>query len=114
MPGTLVHVGSVISCPHGGQTTIASKNGRVFVSGMPVATMTDLFTVAGCLFQIPVGAGTKPQPCVRITWVAPATRVFVMGQPVVLQLSSGICQSIEQIPQGPPIVGATQTRVLGM
>jgi hypothetical protein len=63
---------------------------------------------------VPVGAGTKPQPCVKVQWATPATRVKVLGQPVLLQSSSGVCQSAEQIPQGAPVIAATQTRVRGM
>jgi hypothetical protein len=78
-----------------------------------VATIGDNYSVAGCPFQIPIGTGTKPQPCVSLRWIAPAVRVKVGGQPVVLQASSGICQSAEQIPQGPPTVVSTQMRVKG-
>jgi hypothetical protein len=49
-----------------------------------------------------------------LQWVAPATRVKVNGQPAILKTSSGICQSAEQVPQGPPNVVVTQTRVKGM
>ena len=40
-------------------------------------------------------------------------RLLVNGQPVIWNSSTGICQSAEQIPQGPPIVAATQIRVSG-
>lgn len=113
MPGFLVHVGAAAMCPHAGQVSIVSSNTRVLVSGQPVATLADTFTVAGCPFQIPFGVGTKPQPCVRVQWIVPATRVFVNGQPVILQTSGGVCLSVEQIPQGPPTVTVTQTRVVG-
>ena len=69
--------------------------------------------VSGCPFQIPVGAGTKPQPCIKIQWIKPALRVKINGQPALLQDSSGLCQSAEQIPQGPPQVVVTQMRVKG-
>jgi hypothetical protein len=46
-------------------------------------------------------------------WLVPALRVKVMGQPVILQTSAGLCQSVEQIPQGPPSVTVAQTRVVG-
>lgn len=111
MPGFLFHVGASAICPHAGQVTTVSSNTRVLVSGQPVATMADVFTVGGCPFQVPIPAGTKPQPCVTVRWLVPATRVMVNGQPAILQTSSGICQSVEQIPQGPPSVVATQTRV---
>ena len=114
MPGFLLHVGATVICPHGGQASTVSTNQRVKVNGMPVALLNDVTTVAGCPFQVPVGTGTKPQPCVKVQWLVPATRVKVMGQFVLLQTSSGLCQSAEQIPQGPPTVITTQTRVRGM
>jgi hypothetical protein len=89
---------------------VITTNSRVLVSGQPVATLADQFLIAGCAFTIPTG---KPQPCVRIQWLTPATRVFVNGQPVILQSSTGLCQSPEQIPQGAPIVVTTQPRVIG-
>jgi hypothetical protein len=109
MPGSLFHVGAVATCPHGGQIATISSNARVLVSGQPVVTLADACFVAGCAF-----APVKPQPCVRVQWLVPATRVLVNGQPVILQTSTGLCQSVEQIPQGPPIVVATQPRVIGV
>jgi hypothetical protein len=89
---------------------------RVFVSALAVAPFTTVITVAGCPFQIPVGAGTKPQPCVTVKWGVPSTRVMVMGQPAAVVASPGpgpaVCQSPEQIPNGPPIVSTFQTRVI--
>jgi hypothetical protein len=113
MPGYLLHVGASVICTHGAQASIVSTNARVKVGGQPVALLNDTTTVAGCLFQVPVGPGTKPQPCVKVQWIVPATRVRVNGQFVLLQTSSGICQSAEQIPQGPPTVVTTQIRVKG-
>lgn len=110
MPGYLMHVGATAICPHGGQVSIISSNTRVMVSSQAVATVNDTYTVAGCAFTIP---GPKPQPCVKVQWLVPATRVKVGGQPVILQASTGLCQSAEQIPQGPPNVLVTQLRVKG-
>jgi hypothetical protein len=110
MPGFLYHVGASAICPHAGQVSTISSNTRVLVSGMPVATLADTSLVAGCPFTIPPG---KPQPCVRVQWLVPAGRVLVMGQPALLQISTGLCLSPEQIPQGPPTVITTQTRVGG-
>jgi hypothetical protein len=111
MPGFLVHVGASAMCPHAGQVTFITTNGRVLVSGQPAVTLPDLFTIAGCPFQVPAGPTTKPQPCVTGRWLVPATRVLINGQPAVVQASTGLCQSVEQIPQGPPNVLVTQTRV---
>jgi uncharacterized Zn-binding protein involved in type VI secretion len=113
MAGFLVTISASAICTHGATVSIAPGNSRVRAGGAPVATIGDNYSVAGCPFQIPIGTGTKPQPCVSLRWIAPAVRVKVDGQPVVLQASSGICQSAEQIPQGPPTVVTTQMRVKG-
>ena len=113
MPGYLLHVSATILCPHGGQATIAPTNSRVKVSGQYVAVVSDTTSVAGCSFQVPVPGGTKPQPCVTVKWLMPALRVKVMGNYVLLKDSQGLCQSAEQIPQGPPNATPTQFRVKG-
>ena len=114
MPGFLVHVGATAICPHAGSVTFTTTNVRVLVSGQPVVTLPDMFTVGGCPFQVPVPGGTKPQPCVTGRWLVTAARILVNGQPAILQTSQGLCQSVEQIPQGPPTVVMTQTRAGGM
>jgi len=113
MPGFLLHVGATLLCPHGGQVSVVPSGGRVLAGGQPVATTGDQFPIAGCPFQVPIGTGTKPQPCVKVQWLVPALRVKVGGQPALLQTSSGICQSAEQIPQGAPSVVVTQVRARG-
>ncbi len=110
MPGFLLHVGASAICPHGGQITIIPSSPRVLVSGQPVATFADTALVAGCAFTVP----GKPQPCIKVQWLVPAARVMVNHQPALLQTSPGLCQSAEQIPQGPPTVIAGQMRVQGM
>jgi len=111
MPGFLFHVGATAMCPHAGQVAVISSNTRVFLSGQPAATFSDTYTIAGCPFTVP---GPKPQPCIKVQWLVPATRVMVNHQPVILQDSTGLCLSAEQIPQGPPNVIVTQIRVKGM
>jgi hypothetical protein len=117
MPGFLLHVNATMQCFHLAPATIAPSQPRVVVSGQPVATMASQITVAGCPFQIPVVAGTKPQPCVTVKWTMPSTRFVVGGQPAALLPSvgtgPGICQSAEQIPQGAPTVSVVQARVIG-
>jgi hypothetical protein len=109
MGAPLFHVGAQAMCPHGGQVSTIPGSPRVSVGGQPVATMADNYLVAGCVFMV----GPKPQPCLKVQWLVPATRVMVGGQPVILQSSSGLCQSAEQIPQGPPSVVMTQLRAMG-
>lgn len=113
MPGFIVTTAASAICTHGASVSIMSSNTRVKAGGAPIAVMSDVYTVSGCPFQVPIGTGTKPQPCVSLRWIAVATRVRVGGQFVVLQTSSAICQSAEQIPQGPPTVVSTQMRVKG-
>ena len=110
MPGPVVHAQAVGTCPHGGILQIISSNSRVLVSGMQAATIADQFVIAGCAFTVPP---SKPQPCVRVQWITPATRVLVNAQPVVLQSSVGLCVSAEGIPAGPPVLTTVQPRVVG-
>ncbi len=112
MPGPMLHVGAGITCTHSAPSSPVTANARVLVGGMPVLLLTDTFPVAGCPFQVPIGTGTKPQPCVKIQWTVPAARVKVNGTPVLIATSTGLCQSAEQIPQGPPVVAGFQTRAI--
>ena len=113
MSGFLVNVSATAQCPHAAKVTIPPGQQRVLVGGEPVATVTDQGSVAGCPFQVPVGPGTKPQPCVTAGWLVGALRVRVGGQAALLEDSSGLCKSAEGIPQGPPSIGTTQVRVQG-
>lgn len=111
MPGFLFHNGAVAQCPHAAPLTFSPSNTRVLVGVLPVATAADVFTISGCPFQIPVGAGTKPQPCVMAT-LAPATKVLINGAPAILNVGPSVCRSAEQIPQGPALIVSTQTKVV--
>lgn len=101
-------MGAAMICPHAGQVTAIPSSPRVMVAGQPVVTMSDTFPIAGCVFTI----GPKPSPCIRVQWLVPATRVQVMGQPVLTAVSTGLCLSPEQAPQGPPTVIVVQPRVI--
>lgn len=111
MPGFLFHVGATATCPHAAPVSVVSTNARVLVGGMPAATLADTYLVTGCPFTLPP---SQPSPCVEVRWLVPAARVLVGGQPVILQASTGLCLSPAQVPQGPPIVQATQVRVAGL
>lgn len=112
MPSGISHVNAQIACPHGAQAKVTPSQTRVKVSGNLVAVAADVTMVAGCTFQIPIGTGTKPSPCTKVQWSTPATRVKAMGKPILLQSSTGLCQSAEQAPQGKAVV-VTQIRVKG-
>jgi hypothetical protein len=47
-----------------------------------------------------------------VQWLVPATRVTVMGQPVLLQTSQNLSLAATQAPQGPATVTVNQTRVI--
>lgn len=111
MPGFLLHVGSTIICPHGGQVSMITNNTQVLTSGQPVVIQSDIFDITGCSFTVPP---TKPQPCVTVKWLLASKRVLINGQPVIEQDSTALCQSSEQIAQGPPIVVTTQMSVRGV
>jgi hypothetical protein len=116
MPGFILHVAAQMTCTHMAPGTVAPSQTRVMVTAQPAALFTGAISVAGCPFQIPVGAGTVPQPCVLIKWAMPSARVMSMGQPFAVIPAPGtgpaICQSVEQIPQGPPQVTVVQSRVI--
>jgi hypothetical protein len=107
MAGQMLTVGATLQCPHGAKVSIVSENTRVMLGGQAAATFSDTYTIAGCPFTV----GPKPQPCVRVQWLVPALRVLVNKKPVIVDNSTGLCMSAEQIPQGPPRVVATQVRV---
>ena len=111
MPGFIVQIGASVNCSHSAPATIVPSQAQVKVGGAFAAVLPDTTTVAGCPFQIPIGTGTKPQPCVKVQWTVPATRVKAGGNFVLVQSSNGICQSAEQIPQGPPVIASTQVQV---
>lgn len=110
MPGFLFHIKQLVTCPHSGQVQTTSTNTKVLVNGLPVATMTDISIIAGCTLNV----SGEPHPCVKVLWTAPATKVFVTGQPVLLASSIAICQSVDQAPQGPPVKLPPQQMVGGI
>lgn len=107
MPGPLLHFGATVLCAHGGQAEPTVAVPRVLVSGQPVVTIAAPYVVAGCALPPPPAANG---PCITATWVTSATRVFALGQPVLLQDSQAIC-----VPTGTPLLPiVVQTRVIGI
>jgi uncharacterized Zn-binding protein involved in type VI secretion len=108
MPGPVMQVGAPAMCPHGGQISVITSNTRVLVGGAPAALQADTFPVAGCPFNV----SSAPQPCLTTQWIAVATRVTVMGVPVVILGGTGLCLGPTQAPQGPASILSTQPRVV--
>ncbi|MCL6434017.1 MAG: hypothetical protein K6T90_07320 [Leptolyngbyaceae cyanobacterium HOT.MB2.61] len=107
MPGFLLHQGATVFCAHGGQAQLTPLFPRVKVMGQAVVLQILPSTIAGCTNPPPPAS---VGPCTVATWSTAATRVKVMGQPVLLRDSQSSC-----IPTGTPLtVAVTQTRVKGI
>jgi hypothetical protein len=111
MAGSALTAMSSLQCPHGGTVSIVSANARVLAGGVPLALATDTFTIAGCPFQIPVGVGTVPSPCVRVQWIVTDLRSGVNGAATLSTSSAGLCLAATQVPQGPVVIVAAQPTV---
>jgi len=109
MSGYLLQVGFGAQCPHGGPVQASAPSARVKLSQQPAVLIKDQSLVSGCSFVV----GTKPQPCVGVTWLVASQRVRIEGQQVLLNTSSGLCRSADQIPQGAPIINSSQSKVRG-
>jgi hypothetical protein len=107
MPGFLLHEDAEVLCAHMGQAKPMVPSVRVQVSSMHIVTQTSPYTITNCALPPPP---TANGPCVTALWTVAATRVFVEGQPVLLQDSQATCA-----PTGTPlIITTTQLRVKGM
>lgn len=107
MPGFILHLGATVLCSHGGQATPAANVPRVLVSGQPVVVSGTPYMIAGCALPPPSAANG---PCVTGQFTTPATRVLVMGFPVLISPSPSLC-----VPTGTPLIpSAVQARVVAM
>jgi uncharacterized Zn-binding protein involved in type VI secretion len=107
----ILHQGAMIQCPHGIPSQPVPSQVRVTTNGQLLLTQADMFTVAGCPFQLP---GPTPSPCVQVRWLTASLRVRASGVPVLLQSSSSLCLAPTQAPQGPAIVAAVSPRVTAL
>ena len=109
----LLTTASTLQCPHGGSVSIVSANTSVS-AGAALALATDTFTISGCPFQIPVGVGTVPHPCIRVQWLMTNMKCSVNNQPTLSQSSQGLCLAADQAPQGCVVIVNTQTQAEGL
>jgi hypothetical protein len=110
MAGHTLNINSTLQCPHGGAVQIISANARVKADSAFAALATDQYVISGCPFQIPVGTGTVPSPCLIVQWIVTDMRVTVNGTPTLSRSSVGLCLSALQVPQGPVVIANTQGR----
>ena len=111
MPGNVLNISSTVLCMHGGSAILTTSNSKLMVDNVPALLESDVHSVAGCPFQIPVGPGTKPSPCVRIEWSLGATQMQVNGVGVLLQSSIGKCYNPEGAMQGVANIVNTQVKI---
>ncbi len=110
MAGNTVNTVATLQCPHGGAVQIVSANARVKADSAFAALATDQYVISGCPFQIPVGVGTVPSPCLTVQWIVTDMRVKVNGIPTLSRSSVGLCLNALQVPQGPVVIANTQVR----
>jgi hypothetical protein len=114
MAGNSITTAAQLKCPHGGTVSIVSSNSKVTACGSPLALASDTFTISGCSFQIPVGTGTVPSPCVRVQWLVTDMRNKANSTLGLSKSSAGLCLAATQVPQGPVTISSTQSKASGM
>jgi hypothetical protein len=103
--GYLLNESATGTCAHGGNARPIAGNPRVKIAGSAVLTVASQLSIAGC----PNVVGTSPVPCVIAMFASGATRVKVMGMPVLLDSSSP-----SNLPTGASTtITEPQTRVKG-
>ncbi|KGI67130.1 hypothetical protein MJO55_06095 [Mycolicibacterium rufum] len=108
MPGFVVDLTSIMTCPHGGKVTFVPVGPpTVFVNGAAALTAADQITVVGCI---------AVSPCVKVQW-ANFGSALINGVPVMLQApptppgpGGGACLGG---PPVPPVLVAMQAAVVG-
>ncbi|HYW16731.1 MAG TPA: hypothetical protein VE891_11355 [Allosphingosinicella sp.] len=105
----IVTMATVVQCPHGVPGTVSTSTAKVLIDNMPPLVMGDKGTIAGCPFTVPP---SKPQPCVTALLTKPSAKVMAENKPVLLMNPADICQSGDQIPQGPIVWTSIQAKVL--
>lgn len=105
MPGFVLHFGATVQCAHLGTALPTVVQPRVLLSGQPAVTLSSPYVIAGCALT-----GTGPPPCATAQFTVGATRLFSLGQPLLLIDSVSTC-----VPTATPLLPlATQTRVTGI
>lgn len=107
MTAYVLQQGITIACPHSGNGVVSTRDTAMFLGGAAALLVDDPVLIAGCTFTV----SGAPQPCVRVGWQAPATRVSVHGAAVLLSTSVGLCLNAAGAPQGPAQISGYQTKV---
>ncbi|MET9019917.1 hypothetical protein ABZV93_08045 [Actinopolymorpha sp. NPDC004070] len=97
---------ATITCPHGGQGTIAPSQ-TAASAGAAICTQDDQVTIAGCAFTV----GPNPSPCVSVEWETSASTAAAGGTALLTIGSVGVCQNAAKAPQGPVVLSPAQVAV---
>ncbi len=81
------------------------------VDGELPMLVNDIYTIAGCPFAVPFKMSLMPCPCFEVRWMMPSNKLFVKGNPVLTNFSSGFCHGGGGFPQGSAILTSFQMRV---
>jgi hypothetical protein len=104
----LLTTASVMTCPHGGTVTATTSNTQAKANGAYLLRASDLFTIAGCAFNV-----VLPHPCVQVKWVVPAQQSKASGDFTLTEASVGQCVAADQAVQGLVLIQSTQPKVAG-
>ncbi|MEQ9398083.1 MAG: hypothetical protein RJQ04_02850 [Longimicrobiales bacterium] len=108
MSGAMLNADATLQCPHGGSVSIVATSQSVKADGGAAVTLSDVFLISGCPYQMPAAPSPIPSPCIKVQWVVPAVQVRVGGTPVLTESSVGLCLAATQVPQGTVSVVNTQ------
>jgi hypothetical protein len=104
MPGFAVQQGATVLCLHTtGRAKPTVTSTRVTLGGSAAIGLVAPWNVTGCTNPAIAGG-----PCQTALWTAGSTKVTSMGQPLVIQGGTAVCQP----PPVPLTVTVVQTRVL--
>jgi hypothetical protein len=105
----LLTTSSALMCPHGGTVTVTTSNTKAQAGGAFLLRASDVFTIAGCAFNI----GGVPHPCVQVQWVVPAAKSKAAGDFTLTEASDGLCVAADKAVQGTVLILTTQPQVAG-
>ncbi len=108
MPGGLLTVQTLMTCPHGGTVVATLNSPRVIMAGAPAVYATDTFVVAGCKF-----APVAPQPCTSVRWQVASQTGSGGGAATLTVDSVGFCYGATGALQGAVLIQAAQSTVSG-
>ncbi|MGW3660096.1 hypothetical protein ACWD6R_32625 [Streptomyces sp. NPDC005151] len=107
MGDAVLTTSATITCPHGGQGSIASPSQSAAQADSAICTEDDQVTIAGCPFMI----GPNPSPCMSVQWKTSSTACTAGGTAILTISSVGLCMSPANAPQGPVQLSPAQTSV---